>query len=454
MGRRSNAPVVVVVCVVGALALGGGLWWTSQPGPPKETPVAKVDDSAERAAQLLQEAEAQLAAAEKYWTEHPTEYLQALTRFADVANRTSASTVKQKAQERYKAVEQARREEALATWERERDRAQALIDKNEFAEAVAVLEGVPEVMAYLSDAGKGEYRSMLEEAYVNRTAMADLTEYKFKAVAYAEQGLPEIAKPILEEFPKKYETDAERVWALKEQTLRDIENMQIAEWLGREKKQDQFVAAAKQERERLERERREQLWIERVDAIAWHNQIARDHRYNWVVSSDNNYEVDSWPRISEPKFQHRPGDDPMLAVNNDTGNELFTGIMANFWRDYIVEFELRLGAGTFAVSPRTNGQLSGGNGFIANVDRSQLIEFGPEQKFPTGQWVKVTIQVSGDTVTVSRSDQPEEKQTFQESSDFKLLSEGGFLFVAPDKTRAEIRRVRTKLITHSRERLF
>lgn len=449
--RKSNTPVIAVVSVVALLAVGGGIWWVQQqPAKEPDVPVvAKVDKAAEMAAQALADAKQRLAAAEKYWNDNPKEYTEALTRFADLFNRISIAEVKAKAEAQFKAVEQARREDALAVWEGLRDQAQALIDKSEFGDAFKLMENAPPVMNFLTEAAKIDFRSMMEEANLNQLAMQELIEHRIKAVRYVEkEGLPEIAKAILEEFPAKYETEAEAVWAAKEKTVRDFENMQISEWLGREKQQDEFVLAQKRERERLELERREQLWSERVGAVEWQRQLARGHTYNWVVSSDNNFAVDSGQ--AQPKFVHRKGDDPVLAVDNDTGGELFTGIFTSFWKDYIVEFQARLGDGSFSVSPRTSASLGRG----VDYDRSELIEFGPDQNFTRGEWVTVTIEVRGDRVTVTRSDQPGESKVFTEGDEFKLLSEGGFLFVVPDKARVEFKGVRTKLVTHSRERLF
>jgi len=133
-----------------------------------------------------------------------------------------------------------------------------------------------------------------------------------------------------------------------------------------------------------------------------------------------------------------------MVGDNRSGNDIFTGVFSNHWEDYVCEFELSLKTGSLRISPRS--QSRPGRGGISE-QTSPMLELGED--FPKNRWVKVTLEVHGDSVLLQHGDAGTELSLDPETT--RLPATGGFVFWISDGTRLEIRDVRVKLVSDTRD---
>ncbi len=311
--------------------------------------------------------------------------------------------------------------------------------KHEYAEALSFLEEPAPVFEY-ADEYFGEENSVLawiknerKELKLLAEAYQRLRELELKAAKYAEY--EDIAIAILQAFPEKFEEDAIPVWTLKEETMARIRSDGLKMWLegvaASESAREAAEVAAREEEERQRRER----WANLKDSVSWFPHLGKYNLYNWVASSD--------ARRQDPQWKLALRDEgPVLKGNNSGGSDMWIGPYTNHWRDYVLEFEMKLSEGALHLSPRTVVQ----QGFPS--DESTRMEFSEDTGIRKGRWTKVTLEVNGESV-VAKIDGGAPVTLDPETN--RILRGGGFLFFVADGTRVELRGIQSKLINSTRD---
>ncbi|MGE4632979.1 MAG: hypothetical protein AAEJ47_08070, partial [Planctomycetota bacterium] len=314
----------------------------------------------------------------------------------------------------------------------------------EFETAAGLLEDLPKIFDGASSIMVGSFFTELDnlrkDAKEQLRYKKRLDELSNKAGRYARKGYEDIAIAIIEALPERVSDDAPDVWRMKEELVKTIQREGLAMLLNREEAQEEELAEARrleEERKKAERERR---WLDLRDSVRWKPLLARTNLYNWVVSSDrplvNSGQAALW-RIVE-----RDGLGVMVG-DNRSGNDIFTGVFSNHWEDFVCEFEVSLKTGALRISPRSQSRPGGGG--IAE-QTSPMLELGDD--FPKNRWVKVTLEVHGESVLLQYGDSGTEMTLDPETT--RLPTTGGFVFWIGDGTRVEIRDVRIKLVSDTR----
>ena len=311
--------------------------------------------------------------------------------------------------------------------------------KYEYAEALSFLDEPAPVFEY-ADEYFEEENSVLgwikrerRELKLLADAYQRLKELELKAAQYAEY--EDIAIAILQAFPDKFEEDAIPVWMLKEETMARIRSEGLKMWLegvaASESAREAAELAAREEEERQRRER----WASMKDSVSWFPHLGKYNLYNWVASSD--------ARRQDPQWKLALRDEgPVLKGSNSGGNDMWIGPYTNHWRDYVLEFEMKLSEGALHLSPRTVVQ----QGFPS--DESTRMEFSEDTGIRKGRWTKVTIEVNGDSVVAEIDGAP---PVTVDPDTNRILRAGGFLFFVADGARVELRRIQSKLINSTRD---
>lgn len=453
--KRSNAPVIIIVsvlAVVGVVVIA--MMLGKSPDTDNTPEVAQEEPEESEYEKQAKRGKRDLDKTLRWIEDNPEKYADGISMLRSLRQRYAAhKDILDKAKSKADELDSDARAAASAEWDRIRTSLDRYHEKDEFDKAAALFAEVPDVLAsFGGDEAQQEFITLRKEARRNQKVNRYLRELVGKALKYSEKGYVDIAKEILDCFPEKYEQDAALVWAIKERIVRQIQTDGIASVLKKEATIEAEAVAAREEKRRQEEELRQRLWDEKVGSTPWVNQLGRFNAYNWVVCSDRNFGVES--RQSQPKWRlEKRGDDGVFVVDNDTGSELLAGVYTNFWKDYIVEFDVLVKEGTLLISPRTTAQQLGDWIRIGpQYQRSEPIDLGDD--FPKSRWVTVKLEVRGQEVKMTRNDQPGKSQTFNGEDNYNLLSSGGFVFFVPDQAKVEIRRVRTKLVVHERLREF
>ena len=135
----------------------------------------------------------------------------------------------------------------------------------------------------------------------------------------------------------------------------------------------------------------------------------------------------------------------MIGDNSD-GGECYRGFFTNHYQDYVLEFEVRLIEGSLQLSPRTMSQ----SGRISD-ESSPALEFSEDTGVRQGRWTKITVTVNGDQVEAEIDGA---SPIVMDSETSRLITQGGPAFRLPGNSRAEIRKVRTKLVNSTRDGPF
>ena len=313
-----------------------------------------------------------------------------------------------------------------------------------FETAAGLLEELPKIFDGASSIMVGSFFTELDnlrkDAKEQLRYKKRLDELSNKAGVYARKGYEDIAIAIIEALPERASDDAPDVWRMKEELVKTIQREGLAMLLNREEAQEEELAEARrleEERKKAERERR---WLDLRDSVPWKPLLARTNLYNWVVSSDrplvNSGQAALWRVVERDGLGVMVGD-------NRSGNDIFTGVFSNHWEDFVCEFEVSLKTGALRISPRSQSRPGGGG--IAE-QTSPMLELGDD--FPKNRWVKVTLEVHGESVLLQYGDSGTEMTLDPETT--RLPTTGGFVFWIGDGTRVEIRDVRIKLVSDTR----
>lgn len=451
--KRSKAPYILVA--VGLVIAGGmGVVLMMQGNAPQDTSEPVVAESPEdRQAKRRQQLEQQLAGVLSFARDNPDDY-------RGVQGRLNSFTILAKdfpelvanARRELEQVEERGKTAAEQYWSDFQAQLFDLQKREDFAAAVTLFSSYPPVFEHFGDtARQEEFIALRRQAKVDLVAMEYLRELRLKAARYVQQQDVEIAKAIINCFPEKYESDAPLVWGSLQAFLKEVARTGIEQQLEGERVVEAEAQRRREERLRREAELREQRWTALKESTPWANQLGRYGLYNWVVTSDRSMELEMGS--GQPKWGYRTeGEDAVLLCDNRTGGTLFKGFFTNFWQDYVVQFDVRLHEGTLQLSPRTQARdLSGVQ--PASTETSTLIELEAGTQIPKGEWVTVTLEVHGDHARLTCNERPDLTIEIDGDED-RLLSEGGILFMVPDQSKVELRRVKTRLVTHSREKLF
>ncbi|MGE4619420.1 MAG: hypothetical protein AAEJ04_06375, partial [Planctomycetota bacterium] len=430
---------VVILIVLGAVMMSED-----------EVPVvveSVVDKEPEVDLKKIREDEARLALdrVEKSNSEDPTDRVSAANRLSTImiefANTESAVEAAQLREQLLKdwqvATEQA--------WTSIKENVRAAFQDGDFEKASGLVEELPKVFDGAQSILSGSFETELDNLRIDTAEQLRfkkrLDELSDKAGNYARKGYEDIAIAIIQALPEKVEEEAPDVWRIKEELVKTIQRDGLALLLDREEAQEEQIAEARlleQERKKAERERR---WVELRDSVKWTSLLGRSNLYNWVSSSDRGLISSGQPALW--RIVEREGLGVMVG-DNRSGKDMYTGVYSNHWEDFVCQFEVSLKTGTLRISPRSQSRPNDG----AIIDQtSPMFELGED--FPKNRWVSVTIEVHGDTVLLKYGDSQTELSL--DPATTRLPSTGGFVFWIGDGTRVEIRDVRVKLVSDTRD---
>ena len=430
---------VVVLVVLGFIYMGD-----DPPPVVEETQVAQEPEVDLKEIRENQ-ARAALDRVEKSNGEDPTDRIAAANRLAAILLEYANTEAGREAGMLREQLMNEWRTSAEQSWTTIKADVRTAFRDGKFETAAGLLDDLPKIFDGASSVLVGsfhsELRNLRKDAKEQFRYMKRLDELSDKAGLYARKGYEDIAIAIIEALPERVQDDAPDVWRMKEELVKTIQREGLSMLLSREQAQDQELAEVRRleaERKKAERELR---WRDLRDSVPWTSLLARTNLYNWVTSSDrpliNSGQSPLWRVVERDGFGVMVGD-------NRSGNDIFTGVFSNHWEDYVCEFELSLKAGSLRISPRS--QSRPGRGGISE-QTSPMLELGED--FPKNRWVKVTLEVHGDSVLLQHGDAGTELSLDPETT--RLPATGGFVFWISDGTRLEIRDVRVKLVSDTRD---
>jgi len=437
----------VAAIVAGVVIFGGGGGEKPKDTTTAIAPVAPpVDPRIETARRELDRALA-------FEKENPTAYVELILYFDSIAEQFKGLPAGQEAETKRQAALDAWRTAVQGARQKLETDVAAHIEGYRYAEALALLAAPDAVLADSDDQFGGDNRlddwidRQKKDLTLLSTAKARLEDLERKAAKYPEH--VEIAMAILEEgFPEAYESEAEAVWLKRDETIAAIRKNGLKGWLERERGAEVARAEATRLATEEEERRRKERWDSLLGSLEWMPHIGRHNLYNWVATSDTLRVFQG----QEPTWKLKVIDgEPTLVAENATGTDGFIGPFTNHWKDYVLEFEMRLLAGKLSVSPRTT--LAEGE-FIRGIadQTSPMFSFSEENGVGINKWVRVEILVNGDHIQAKIDGR--EKPLLLEKETARIPEAGGFLFSVADGARVEVRKVRTKLVNSSRDSLF
>ena len=446
-GDEKKSPLVWILGGAAVVLIGGlGIVMMSGDDPPPE-PAPSANTAANKPSPKQQEeireerARKALDRVEKANSANPTQRYECAARLQMVAIDYSNTQAGAEAGELRSQLLRTWNDEVVAAWNALRGDVLTAFSEARFEQAERMLEELPPVFLGAADVLESAFENEIDRLRKDAKAQARfkkrLDELSTKAGVYARKGYEDIAIAVIEALPEKVEEDAPDVWRLKEELIQKIQRDGLALLIEQESALEAELAEARrleEERKQAERIRR---WQELRDSVAWKPLLSRFNLYNWVASSDKMLEKPLW------RVLDRNGAGVML-VDNRSGRDAYTGVYSNHWEDYVLEFELNLKVGALRISPRT--QANAQMGAITD-GTSPPLELGDD--FPKNRWLKVTMEVNGNSVELRYGDSG--KRLTMDSETTRLPSTGGFVFYAGDGTRLEIRGVRVKLVNDTRE---
>ena len=429
---------VVVLVVLGFIYMG------DDPPPVVETTQVVQLPKVDREEIRENQARAALDRVEKSNGEDPTDRIAAANRLAAILLEYANTEAAREAGMLREQLMNEWRFSAEQSWTTIKADVRTAFRDGEFETAAGLLDDLPKIFDGASSVLVGsfhsELRNLRKDAKEQFRYMKRLDELSNKAGLYARKGYEDIAIAIIEALPERVQDDAPDVWRMKEELVRTIQREGLSMLLGREEALELELAEARRleaERKKAERELR---WRDLRDSVPWTSLLARTNLYNWVTSSDrpliNSGQSPLWRVVERDGFGVMVGD-------NRSGNDIYTGVFSNHWEDYVCVFDLSLKTGTLRISPRS--QSRPGRGGITE-QTSPMLELGED--FPKNRWVKVTLEVHGDSVLLHHGDAGTELALDPETT--RLPATGGFVFWISDGTRLEIRDVRVKLVSDTR----
>lgn len=439
--------VLAVAVVAGALIFsGGGKEPAKDPGTAAVPVAPPVDPRIETARRELDRAIA-------FEQANPTSFVDIILYFDSIAEQYKGLPAAQEAETKRQAAIDAWRSAVEGARRELESQVAAHVEGYRYVEALALLDVPNPVLQDSDDQFGGDdplerwISRKKKEIGVLATAKARLEDLERKAARYPEH--LEIALAILEEgFPEAYQSEAEAVWLKRDETLASIRKDGLKGWLERERGAEIARAEASRVAAEEEERRRKERWETLLGSLEWVPHIGRHNLYNWVATSDTMRQMADQDPIW--KLQVREGEG-VLVAENSSGTESYLGPFTNHWKDYVLEFEVRLIAGKLSVSPRT--KLADGD-FIRQIadQTSPMFSLSEENGVGLGKWVRVEIIVYGDSLQAKIEGR--EKPLILEKETTRVPESGGFLFSVADGGRVEIRRVRTKLVNSSRDSIF
>lgn len=431
--------------MVAVLTLGGFLYLGGDPEPvPDETArveIPQVDPRLEASKKALEQAIA-------YEKENPREFVEMIIQYDQIAEVFASLPPAVESAERKAAAVDAWRSAVDVARQQLSTDVDQLVAKLRYSEALAMLDSPDQVFQGADDFFSPDHPvlrwigSRRKEVKILVTAQARLQELEGKAARYGEH--EEIALAILAAFPEKYETEAAPVWSLKQETLAQIKRDGLSRWIDTEQSAelDRVETARVQAVE--EESRRAARWASLKDGKAWFPHLGRHNLYNWISTSDAIRQEPQW-RLTVRE------DQPLLIADNGYGNDMWIGPFTNHWKDYVLEFEMRLLRGEVSVSPRTT--LTSGE-YVRTIgdQTSPMFVFSEANGVAAGKWVRVTIEVNGTSLRADVAGRSEPLVLDPEESRIPEL--GGFIFWVPDGSQVELRGIQSKLINSTRDGPF
>ncbi|MFQ5653499.1 MAG: hypothetical protein ACE5GW_02065 [Planctomycetota bacterium] len=442
--KRSNAPLYTILGVIGIASAIGLIWLINQPGREvRDSSKETVRVTAPKEDPRKKESEEAYQAVLHYIDANPGDYLEGYNRLVVVAKAYDGYPASDQAAEVAHGILDKWRAEVQTLLGEIESGVARLLEEEKIMEAFALVEEEPKLLVDFAEKRiDREFNNLRKTVESEKEALKRFEELKVKAIGYAKDGYTDIALEILNAFPTKYSEDAYHVWKIKERSLEEIEKDGISKWLKKERDVEAEIALEKKRKAEAEERQRRELWATRKDSMEWFPHLGKHSLYNWIANSDARVEGQEW------KLEVQDGVG-VLVADNTYGHDMYIGVFTNHWKDYVLRFDMNLKAGALSISPRT--QYVKGAESIGE-QTSPMIELSTEE-YSAGEWVTITVEVQGEVVELLRSDREGARETFTTET-ISLPESGGFLFWVPDKTRVEIRDVKTKLIASSRNGAF
>ena len=432
---------VGVLVVVGLLAILMG-------GDPPPVPVEpSVDKEPVVDLKELREKEARLALerVEKSNAEDPTDWIGGANRLGGILNEYANTEAAREAGDLRQQLLNDWKTFAEQSWVSIKGDVRAAFASGEFDKAASILEKLPKVFegadAVLTGAFVNDLDNLRKDAKEQLRYKKRLDELSNRAGNYARMGFEDIAIAIIDALPEKVEDEAPDVWRIKEELVKTIQREGLAMLLNREEAMEEELAEARRLEAERKKEERERRWRDLRDSVPWVSLLARSNLYNWVTSSDR--QLLSRGQSALWRVVERDGLG-VLVGDNRSGNDIYTGVFSNHWEDFVCQFEVSLKTGALRISPRSRSNP--GTGALAE-QTSPMLELGDD--FPKNRWVKVTIEVHGESVVLRYGDAGTEMILDSETT--RIPATGGLVFWIADGTRVELRDVRVKLVSDSRD---
>ena len=433
--------VVAVVVVVGLFAIFMG-------GDPPLAPVEPAVDK-EPVVDLkeLREKEARLALerVEKSNAEDPTDWIGGANRLGGILNEYANTEAAREAGDLRQQLLNDWKTSAEQSWVSIKGDVRAAFASGEFDKAASILEKLPKVFegadAVLTGAFVNDLDNLRRDVKEQLRYKKRLDELSNRAGNYARMGFEDIAIAIIDALPEKVEDEAPDVWRIKEELVKTIQREGLAMLLNREEAMEEELAEARRLEAERKKEERERRWRDLRDSVPWVSLLARSNLYNWVTSSDRQLLTRGQSALWRVVERDGLG---VLVGDNRSGNDIYTGVFSNHWEDFVCQFEVSLKTGALRISPRS--QSNPGTGALAE-QTSPMLELGDD--FPKNRWVKVTIEVHGESVVLRYGDAGTEMILDSETT--RIPATGGLVFWIADGTRVELRDVRVKLVSDSRD---
>jgi hypothetical protein len=312
--------------------------------------------------------------------------------------------------------------------------------QEKFTAAGELWKSMPEVVRRTELRSKWKEEEGKAERYARAWAL--WTKLDAKADKYLGQDDTEISVAILssaENYPPGCNRLYPLIWKKREDRIRNIQLNAESERLARAER------AAEREREEEEKERvrlegvRRQRWAALVQEAPWVPLISHDgsdlenwtHR-SWVGTSLEDVRIPWSVQLADGKA--------VILGNNPTDQrDIEIGMNGNRWIDWVLEFEVKVEAGTLTLKTRTvlRGEGTYNTRVVEDGESPKDFEF-PAQAY--GSWKKVRIEAQGKKVTWIVGG---EKKLEEETSG---RQNGGFVFVLKPRSAARIQDVRLKLI--------
>lgn len=452
MEKRSNTPVFIgigVVVVVG-LVLAVSVMMTEERELPKGPEISQEPELSAEERGLIR-AEKTWGKLSKYLAANPGDLDDQQMRLSAFiqGNAKYGKTFTDKAQARLDEIEAEQRSQVNLWFEQLQADVKRFADAGEFAAAESLFDEIPDFFErHKTNAQAEAYVALRKQARMDKIAGSSLDDLGAKANRYLKEGKGDIALAILEEFPTKYEDDAPDVWSAYDRVRKRLEAGELLAVQAGERRSAEESARLRKEKRLAEMRVRKQRWADAKANIKPANQLGQYDTYNWILSTD-----EAWPVASgqvPPSWKHRAQDGVgILSIDNQSGSSLHNGFFTNHWKDYTLEFDLRLHKGKIQLSPRST--TSSGRAMLRPVETSDWIDI-EDSDVTTGEWVSVSMEVFQDEVTIKYGSTT---KTFKKGEGgFDMFDTGGVVFQAPNGSNWDIRNVRTRLVTHSREKLY